>query len=165
MGIRIVLAAINDGANLDTVEEHGGEAIELGKIGSDFVAILTAISDEIGGQALLAQKVGRAVGRDLGDGWPRTRYIAPDSVRAIAQSLEVGLAGDPIPRPDDDGYVADERMESNERVVRAAAAIEAAGLDPMSPRDTDELRKLFSDVRDHYRRAAQRGDGMLVCFR
>ena len=183
MGIRVVLAALNaelrelveTGASLDDVAQSAARearradpeawAIEVGKVGRDLVAILSAICDHAGGDALLATRTGREVGSDRGDGWPRARYMTPDTVRTIAESLDAGLGGDPIPRPDDDGYVADPRMDTDPRFVRAAQAIESQALDPMSPRDTNELRSLFTAVRNHYRCAAKRGDAMLVCFR
>ena len=91
-----------------------------------------------------------------------TCLLMPEQVKAMHHAL-AALDARLVPMPSEDGYVDDERLETDATLRAVAKQLEALGFAPSSFSQMDELTRMLDALRAFYARAAQRSEAV-VCL-
>lgn len=89
-----------------------------------------------------------------------TCLLLPAQVEAMHSAL-AGLDASLVPTPSEDGYVEDERLETNATLRAVARQLEIFGYDPRDLAQMNELHLRIEALRAFYKRAASRGEAVI----
>ena len=91
-----------------------------------------------------------------------TCLLMPEQVKTMHQAL-AALDVRLVPMPSEDGYVDDERLETNATLRTVARQLEMLGFHATNFRQMEELTRMMDALRAFYARAASRSEAV-VCL-